>query len=128
MGHLVTLATCNLRQWSLDFEGNRSRILESIRLAKAAGASLRVGPELEICGYGCLDHFHEGDVVLFSWESFAQIIQDPICESMLIDVGMPIRHASVLYNCRVLFYNKKIMLIRPKLSLANNGNYFEMRC
>lgn len=56
MGHLATLATCNLNQWALDFDGNQERIIESIRRAKAAGASLRVGPELEITGYGCQDH------------------------------------------------------------------------
>ncbi|KAF5016639.1 hypothetical protein F66182_11620 [Fusarium sp. NRRL 66182] len=56
MGHFVTVATCNLNQWALDFDGNTQRIIESIQQAKAAGAKLRVGPELEICGYGCLDH------------------------------------------------------------------------
>ena len=30
---LVTLATCNLNQWALDFEGNLERIGESIQLA-----------------------------------------------------------------------------------------------
>ncbi|KAH0541765.1 hypothetical protein FGG08_003787 [Glutinoglossum americanum] len=37
-----------LSQWPLDFEGNTGCILESIRLAKPAGVSLRVGPGLEI--------------------------------------------------------------------------------
>jgi NAD+ synthase (glutamine-hydrolysing) len=36
------------------------RIIESIIVAKARGAAVRVGPELEIPGYGCLDHFLEG--------------------------------------------------------------------
>ena len=65
MGHLATLATwfvsiylikknpiteqsSSLNQWALDFEGNADRIIESIRIAKEAGATLRVGPELEI--------------------------------------------------------------------------------
>lgn len=52
---LVTLATCALNQWILDFEGNLRRIKESIIKAKEAGATLRVGPELEIPGYG-MDH------------------------------------------------------------------------
>lgn len=56
---LVTVATCSLNQWSLDYEGNYERILKSIEVAKERGATLRVGPELEICGYGCLDHFLE---------------------------------------------------------------------
>lgn len=59
--HMITVATCALDQWALDFEGNCQRILESIRIAKAKGAKLRVGPELEIPGYGCQDHFLEGE-------------------------------------------------------------------
>ncbi len=47
---------------ALDFEGNLQRILESIRQAKSAGATVRIGPELEVTGYGCLDHFLEGDL------------------------------------------------------------------
>jgi NAD+ synthase (glutamine-hydrolysing) len=58
---LVTVATCQLRQWALDFAGNRERILTSIVEAKKKGATLRVGPELEVPGYGCLDHFLEGE-------------------------------------------------------------------
>jgi len=38
------------------------RILESIVVAKSRGATVRVGPELEIPGYGCLDHFLEGEL------------------------------------------------------------------
>lgn len=57
---LITVATCQLRQWALDFAGNKERILESIDIARSRGATLRVGPELEVTGYGCLDHFLEG--------------------------------------------------------------------
>ena len=53
MGHFVTVATCSLNQWALDFEGNTKRIIQSIQEAKKAGAKLRVGPELEICGKAC---------------------------------------------------------------------------
>ena len=30
---LITVATCNLNQWALDFDGNVQRIYESCRLA-----------------------------------------------------------------------------------------------
>ncbi|XP_002740923.3 glutamine-dependent NAD(+) synthetase-like [Saccoglossus kowalevskii] len=36
-------------------------------------------------------------------------------------------HKNVLYNCRVIFLNKKILLIRPKIDLCNSGNYRELR-
>ena len=127
MGHLATIATCQLNNWALDFEGNAERIIESIRQAKRAGATLRVGPELEITGYGCLDHFLEGDTFLHSWEMLARIITSEDCKDILLDIGMPVAHKNVRLNCRVICYNTKILLIRPKLWLANEGNYREMR-
>jgi predicted amidohydrolase len=33
----------------------------------------------------------------------------------------------VLYNCRVLLLDGRVLLIRPKLHLANDGNYRETR-
>lgn len=125
--HLVTVATCSLNQWSLDFEGNYERILKSIKIAKAQGATLRVGPELEIPGYGCLDHFLEGDIHLHSWEIMARLLQNPDCRDIICDVGMPMTHKNNNYNCRVIIYNGKILLIRPKMWMANDGNYRELR-
>jgi len=44
---LITVATCNLNQWALDFDGNLERIKDSIRQAKAKGAKYRLGPVSE---------------------------------------------------------------------------------
>ncbi|KAH7924291.1 glutamine-dependent NAD(+) synthetase with GAT domain-containing protein [Leucogyrophana mollusca] len=103
------------------------RILESIAIAKQRGATLRVGPELEIPGYGCLDHFLEGDTVLHSWEVLAKILSTDDTMNIICDIGMPVVHKNVIYNCRVIVHNKQILLIRPKMWLANDGNYREMR-
>ncbi|ODV64728.1 glutamine-dependent NAD(+) synthetase with GAT domain-containing protein [Hyphopichia burtonii NRRL Y-1933] len=127
MGHYVTIATCNLNQWALDFEGNRDRIIQSIIDAKKQGAQLRVGPELEVCGYGCLDHFSENDVYDHSWEVYGEILKHPDTQGIVLDIGIPIIHKSIKYNCRVISYNGEILLIRPKIYLANDGNYREMR-
>ncbi|KAG7571260.1 hypothetical protein FFLO_00772 [Filobasidium floriforme] len=124
--HLVTVAT-SLNQWSLDFEGNYERILRSIQLAKAQGAMLRVGPELEIPGYGCLDHFLEVDTHRHSWEVLAKLLAHPDCRDIICDVGMPMTHKNNNYNCRVIIYNGKILMIRPKMWMANDGNYRELR-
>lgn len=48
MGRKITVAVSTLNQWALDFAGNVARILESIRLAREAGATYRTGPELEL--------------------------------------------------------------------------------
>ncbi|KAK0188721.1 hypothetical protein F5146DRAFT_959270 [Armillaria mellea] len=127
MGHLITLATYSLNQWALDFQGNFERIISSIAIAKSRGATLRVGPELEIPGYGCLDHFLEGDTVLHSWEVLAKILASEEAMGIVCDLGMPVVHKNVIYNCRVIIHDRKILLIRPKMWMANNGNYRELR-
>ncbi|XP_030056591.1 LOW QUALITY PROTEIN: glutamine-dependent NAD(+) synthetase [Microcaecilia unicolor] len=127
MGRKVTVATCALNQWALDFEGNLGRILQSIELARTKGARYRLGPELEICGYGCADHFYESDTLLHSFQVLAKLLESPVTQDIICDVGMPVLHKNVRYNCRVIFLNKKILLIRPKMALANGGNYRELR-
>jgi NAD+ synthase (glutamine-hydrolysing) len=126
-GQYVTVATCNLNQWAMDFDGNMERILESCVRAKKAGATYRLGPELEIPGYGCEDHFYELDTIHHSWESLVKLLEQGATDDLLCDFGMPVLHRGVRYNCRVLALNKKILLIRPKLALADDGNYRESR-
>lgn len=121
------LATCNLNQWSLDFEGNTARIIASIEIAKARGARYRLGPELEITGYSCEDHFLELDTLRHSWEALACILAGGCTNGILCDIGMPVMHKNVRYNCRVFVLNGKVLLIRPKLILAGDGNYREPR-
>ena len=123
----VVLATCNLNQWSLDFEGNTARIIESIEIAKARGARYRLGPELEISGYSCEDHFLELDTLRHSWESLACILKGGHTDGILCDIGMPVMHKNVRYNCRVFVLDGEILLIRPKMILASDGNYREHR-
>lgn len=41
--------------------------------------------------------------------------------------GRPVMHKTVKYNCRVILCDGKIVCIRPKIFLANDGNYRELR-
>ena len=83
-----------------DREGNVARIIASIREAKARDATLRVGLELEITGYGCYDHFLESDIYLHSWEMISRILQDVSCWEILLDIGMlvMVRHDLIEFN------------------------------
>lgn len=70
-----------------------------------------MGSELETCGYGCLDHFHEPDTFSHSWEVLEKILRhiqsDHVKQfaKMLILVGVPVMHKSTAYNCVVAIYN-----------------------
>lgn len=45
-------------------------------------------------------------------------MKDDRTSDILWDVGLPIAHRNVRYNCRVHVYNKKILLIRPVRRIA----------
>ena len=108
----------------MDFEGNHKNIVDSIEEAIRQKAQLRSGPELEICGYGCNDHFYESDTVEHSWDMIADLIYR---SNIMLDVGLPISFKNCLYNCRLVLAHGKILGIRPKITLANDGNYRESR-
>ena len=94
---MATLATCSLNQWALDFDGNLARIVASIEEAKSRGARYRVGPELEICGYGCEDHFLELDTFAHSLEALAALIRTGATDGILCDIGLPVLHLSLIH-------------------------------
>ncbi|RZC76838.1 hypothetical protein C5167_001008 [Papaver somniferum] len=124
---LLKVATCNLNQWAMDFDCNLRNIKESIAKSKEAGAVIRLGPELEITGYGCEDHFLELDTITHSWECLKEILAGDYTDGILCSIGMPVIRGSERYNCQLLCYNRKILMIRPKIWLANYGNYREFR-
>nr|CUU97636.1 hypothetical transcript [Hymenolepis microstoma] len=134
---MLKFSICNLNQWVLDFKGNTERILKSIRVVKASGAKYRLGPELDITSYGCEDHFYEIDTYLHSWECISRILEatanDPSCRDVVCDIGAPVmfkltqKSQIVRYNCRVILLNGRILLIRPKIVLADSGLHRESR-
>lgn len=76
---------------------------------------------------GCLDHFLENEVYENSWDSLYSILTDPSLYDIVIDVGLPLLHRNCRYNARAIILDGKILCLRPKLYLANDGNFREMR-
>lgn len=116
------VAVCTINQHCLDFQSNCERIIASIDKAVALGASVRVGPELEVTGYGCEDSFYEMDTIFHSWQVIIEVLKKDY-KNILINIGMPVMKDSALYNCIVIILNSRIVYIRAKNRLAINGNY-----
>ncbi len=90
----------------MSFEHNKANIIESIQKAKRLRATYRLGPELEVSGYGCEDHFFELDTVTHCWQVLAEILRDKeLTSDILVDIGMPVHYKNTLYNCRVFLLN-----------------------
>ena len=127
------VATCTVNNWALDFRGNYERIVKSmfqlthrsrkifsfnktlsnpIKLfiacseASELGARIRLGPELEIPGYGCADHFFELDTERHSWEMLSKLVEkSKEWPNLLVITGLPTRFRGLLYNCAAAFKN-----------------------
>mmetsp|Transcript_30545 Transcript_30545/g.42038 ORF Transcript_30545/g.42038 Transcript_30545/m.42038 type:complete len:1359 (-) Transcript_30545:23-4099(-) len=128
----VVVGTCNMNQWAMDFDGNLNRIIQSISNAKTqleGRCKFRTGPELEVCGYSCGDHFLELDTYLHCEQSLAAILQHPdLTNDILCDIGCPIMHNNNRYNCRVYILNRQIVLISPKVYPSDDKiSYHEKR-
>ena len=62
--------------------------MAGIRVSREKGAAYRLGPELEVSGYGCGDHFLEGDTLLLCMESLARLLEDSSTRNIICDIGM----------------------------------------
>ncbi|KAH7707703.1 Protein QNS-1 b [Aphelenchoides avenae] len=124
----VNVAVCTVNQWSLDFRGNTDRIIKTCREAYERGARIRLGPELEICGYGCMDHFFEMDTEWHSWECLREIVEESKkLKDLVIITGLPVRFKVGLYNCLATVCNGRLVYLYPKGSLCDDDIYRETR-
>lgn len=126
---IITVGVATVNQFILDFENNRNNIIQAIIEAHAANVKVLGFPELAICGYSCQDHFYERELFVMSYYMLKNIVSGTAeyTRNMIVAVGCPIMHRDVRYNCTVFFGNGKIFLIRPKIILADDGNYREAR-
>ncbi|KAG2331172.1 hypothetical protein Bca52824_002352 [Brassica carinata] len=74
----------------MEFECNMKNIKDSISQAKAAGAVIRLGPELEVTGYGCEEHFLELDTITHVWEYLKEFLLGDWTDGILCSIGMPV--------------------------------------
>ncbi|KAJ0775128.1 putative NAD(+) synthase (glutamine-hydrolyzing) [Helianthus annuus] len=61
------------------------------------------------------------------WECLKELLLGDWTDGILCSFGMPVIKGSERYNCQVICMNRKIIMIRAKMWLANDGNYRELR-
>lgn len=88
---------------------------------------IRVGPELEISGYDCEDHFSEMDTYKHSWQVLEEILSSKVTNGIICFIGLPVIYNNITFNAVAVVYNSKILLIRPKSFLSNSRVYRENR-
>lgn len=125
MKQVVVVSAGALNQLSLDWEGNRQRILQAVFQAQEQGAALLCLPELCISGYGCEDQFLAPFTAQKSWESL-EFIAAATTEIVVI-IGLALPFEGELYNVSAIVSRGKIQALVPKQFLADDGVHYEPR-
>ncbi|CRG96814.1 glutamine-dependent NAD(+) synthetase, putative [Plasmodium gallinaceum] len=121
------LSCCSISSIPLDYEGNKLKIIESIKKCKELNCNIRIGGELELCGVNCKDSFKEiEDINENCWFYLSELLNVKyknkyLTEDILCFISMPVYFKKQLYNCEIAVYNNEIILISPK----ENINHYE---
>ena len=121
----LRLGAAILNQTPLDWEGNTSRILAAIQLARQMDVHVLCLPELCITGYGCEDMFLAPHVWRTSWEMLQRIV--PETDGMIVSVGLPLFVTNGVYNAACVISHGHIVGFVPKQHLAGDGLHYEPR-
>jgi NAD+ synthase (glutamine-hydrolysing) len=114
----------------MDYERNMELIMQSIYIAKQTGCVYRPANELEISGYSCDDHFFEQDLTDNCWECLALIIKFNKLignKNMIVEVGFPLQYNQNRYNVTAVILFDRILCLKSKENLAEEGVYNETR-
>ncbi len=122
---VLKVGAATLNQLPMDWQGNRERILQAVRMARKEGVQLLCLPELCVSGHGCEDAFHGASLAQYAWESLLQIV--PHTRDMAVALGLPVIYRGSLYDCAALLVDGGLAGLNAKRVLAGAGVYYEPR-
>lgn len=124
MSQLI-LAGATLNQIPFDWDNNLGNIRGAIAEAKKQKAELLLLPELCITGYGCEDVFLSDWLSATAAQKLLTLV--PLCDNIIVCVGLPLRMDGVTYNGVCVIRNQQILGITLKQNLADEGVHYEPR-
>lgn len=122
---MLRIGTAAINQIPLDWEGNLTRILNTINETESKNISVLFFPELCISGYGCEDMFLSQTTLDESLKSLKTIFDRS--SKLIIGVGLPIQFNNDIYNAYCLIKNKEILGFYIKPQPFNSELYYEGR-
>ncbi|MBQ7408603.1 MAG: NAD(+) synthase [Clostridia bacterium] len=117
--------TNEVKVGNVDFNVNST--IELIAKANKLGVSLAVFPELNLTAYTAGDLLFQEALLTGAMEGLKRVAKATEGISMLVFVGLPIKHTGRLYNCAAAICNGEILAIIPKKNLPNYGEFYEKR-
>ena len=120
----IRLALAQMNATVGDFSGNRSKIIQSLESARAAGADIVAFPELAVCGYPPEDLLLKPAFVDDNRTLIEEIA--PLSVGMTVVIGFVDRGAD-LFNAAAVLHNGEWVGTYRKQRLPNYGVFDELR-
>jgi len=121
----IRIGLGSANQTSLDWDGNRQRLMRLCLQADRQGTNLLCLPELATTGYGCEDMFLHWDTSARALEMVREMAR--AFPNMGLLVGFPFWHQEKLYNGVAACAGGRIQAISAKSHLARAGIHYEPR-
>lgn len=121
----LIIAGATLNQTPIQWETNKTTILEAIKEAKHQKVDILSLPELCITGYGCEDLFLSEWIYARALSVLFEII--PHCTDITVAIGLPILFEGKRHNCSAMISNGEILGFSVKQNLPRDGVHYEHR-
>ncbi|MCK4909920.1 MAG: NAD+ synthase, partial [Planctomycetes bacterium] len=108
-----------------DFEGNTTKIIQSVKRARELKVDLVAFPELTICGYPPEDLILKTHFVKENLRQLKRIRS--VTRSISAIIGLVHRQKNKDYNAAAFLHNGRIIDIYHKIHLPNYGVFDEKR-
>ena len=115
MSRQLRIGGACLNQTPLDWMGNLSNILDSIRKARQQKIDILCLPELCLTGYGCEDWFLSDWIPQKAFQLLSDIV--PATQDIAVTIGLPIHLDSKVYNTIAVIANKEVLGFYAKHNL-----------
>lgn len=122
---LIKAAAAFVNQTPLDWGGNQRNLVDALRAAREAQATIVCLPEMSIPGYNCEDAFLSGGTLRQSWRVLQELL--PETRGLVVTVGLPMLHGNALFNCAAMLVDGRIAGFVAKQHLAGDGIHYEPR-
>jgi NAD+ synthase (glutamine-hydrolysing) len=121
----IKVGAAALNQTALDWENNKTNILNAISEAKIQGIQILCLPELCITGYGCEDQFYSLDLQQTALDILLEIADETA--DIITCVGLPLNIQNKIFNTTAIIADRQILGFVCKQHLPNYGLFYEDR-
>ena len=122
---LIKVAAAVLNQTPLDWDNNKSHILQALETARQKSVRIVCLPELCLTGYGCEDAFLSPGTQQTAVNLLFELL--PATSGMVVSFGLPLAHQGGLFNAACLAVDGTIAGFVGKQNLAGDGIHYEPR-